>query len=227
MAVHFSGGRPMGTHFVSRRWSRTCTGRSGCPSLMGTHPYSRLSLWGRMPHHRFRPIGVSVQSHPNRTGWRAHRVTGAISVSNPADGRALFVVDGHAPALGPSFPGPDATRGASAAPFGTGARGFFSRAGRTPPFPPFPPNGHAPAPVACRPIWAGASRVPNPADGHAPAPVGQGAQSRKFSISRNPVAWLFSGWNWVPTRHPRPTIALIAPPWCTWARQSRGVDVCM
>lgn len=42
--------------------------------------------------------------------------------------------------------------------------------------------------------------------------AGQGAQRRKLPIRRNPAAWLFSGWNWVPRMVSRPTIAVIGPP---------------
>ena len=71
--------------------------------------------------------------------------------------------------------------------------------------------------------------APNAAPGlwsdGAPAPITpravQGRQWRKLAISRRPVFWLFSGWNWVPARLSRPTIAVIAPPWSvrasTWA----------
>ena len=39
-----------------------------------------------------------------------------------------------------------------------------------------------------------------------------GRHLRKFASSCNPTAWLFSGWNCVPTRLSRPTIAVTAPP---------------
>ncbi len=39
-----------------------------------------------------------------------------------------------------------------------------------------------------------------------------GAQARKLAMSLRPVAWLFSGWNWVPTMVSRPTMAVIGPP---------------
>ena len=50
------------------------------------------------------------------------------------------------------------------------------------------------------------------------AAPGHGLQARKFAISRSPVAWLFSGWNCVPTRLSRPTTAVIGPPWSAVAR---------
>ena len=37
-------------------------------------------------------------------------------------------------------------------------------------------------------------------------------QVRKLAMSLRPVAWLFSGWNWVPTMLSRPTIAVMSPP---------------
>jgi phosphoglycerate dehydrogenase-like enzyme len=40
----------------------------------------------------------------------------------------------------------------------------------------------------------------------------QGRQRRKLAIRRRPVAWLFSGWNWVPMTLPAPTMAVIGPP---------------
>jgi hypothetical protein len=40
----------------------------------------------------------------------------------------------------------------------------------------------------------------------------QGFQRRKLAISRRPVAWLFSGWNCVPARLSRPTMAVTGPP---------------
>ena len=40
----------------------------------------------------------------------------------------------------------------------------------------------------------------------------QGFQRRKLAIRRRPVAWLFSGWNWVPKILSRPTTAVIGPP---------------
>ncbi len=40
----------------------------------------------------------------------------------------------------------------------------------------------------------------------------QGRQFRKLAMSRSPAAWLFSGWNWVPTIVSRPTMAVISPP---------------
>jgi hypothetical protein len=39
-----------------------------------------------------------------------------------------------------------------------------------------------------------------------------GRQRRKLAMSRRPAAWLFSGWNWVPTMVPRPTMAVMSPP---------------
>ena len=39
-----------------------------------------------------------------------------------------------------------------------------------------------------------------------------GAHCRKLAISANPSRWLFSGWNWVPAKVSRPTIAVIGPP---------------
>ena len=41
--------------------------------------------------------------------------------------------------------------------------------------------------------------------------AGQGRQRRKLAISRKPVAWDFSGWNWVPTMVSRPTMAVTGP----------------
>lgn len=38
-----------------------------------------------------------------------------------------------------------------------------------------------------------------------------GFHVRKLPISRSPVAWLFSGWNWVPTTVSRPMTAVTAP----------------
>ena len=40
----------------------------------------------------------------------------------------------------------------------------------------------------------------------------QGLHFRKFASRCSPAFWLFSGWNWVPTRLSRPTIAVIGPP---------------
>ena len=40
----------------------------------------------------------------------------------------------------------------------------------------------------------------------------QGDHFRKLARRARPSAWLFSGWNWVPTIVSRPTIAAIAPP---------------
>ncbi len=42
--------------------------------------------------------------------------------------------------------------------------------------------------------------------------IHQGRQDRKLAMSRSPVAWLFSGWNWVPTMLSLPTMAVIGPP---------------
>src|SRR5262245_3131835 len=39
-----------------------------------------------------------------------------------------------------------------------------------------------------------------------------GRQRRKFASSPSPKAWLFSGWNWVPARLSRSTMAVTAPP---------------
>ena len=50
----------------------------------------------------------------------------------------------------------------------------------------------------------------------------QGRQVRKFAISRSPVAWLFSGWNWVPMRLSRPTTAVTGPPCSTRASTCAG-----
>ena len=42
--------------------------------------------------------------------------------------------------------------------------------------------------------------------------LGHGRQLSQFAISLRPVAWLFSGWNWVPTMVPVPTMAVTGPP---------------
>ena len=39
-----------------------------------------------------------------------------------------------------------------------------------------------------------------------------GRHLRKLAMSLRPRAWLFSGWNWVPTRLSRPTMAVTGPP---------------
>ena len=39
-----------------------------------------------------------------------------------------------------------------------------------------------------------------------------GRQLRKFSSSLMPMAWLFSGWNWVPAIFSLPTMAVSVPP---------------
>ena len=39
-----------------------------------------------------------------------------------------------------------------------------------------------------------------------------GRHLKKLEISRRPIVWLFSGWNWTPTTVSRPTMAVKAPP---------------
>src|SRR5438270_12506910 len=42
--------------------------------------------------------------------------------------------------------------------------------------------------------------------------LAHGRHRKKLAISRSPACWLFSGWNWVPTRLPCPTAATSGPP---------------
>ena len=66
-----------------------------------------------------------------------------------------------------------------------------------------------------RPVAPRAGAEPSLGTELARTVVKQGRQARKLAIRRRPVAWLFSGWNWVPTRLSRATMAVTGPPWST------------
>ncbi len=75
-----------------------------------------------------------------------------------------------------------------------------------------------------RPSRGGRTSRRRPGGGLWPSgrPGRQGRQARKLAISRRPVAWLFSGWNWVPARLSRATMAVIGVPCRAIATRWRG-----
>lgn len=58
--------------------------------------------------------------------------------------------------------------------------------------------------TCCKKAW--------PGEAYGARTLSQGVQDRKLAMMRRPVAWLFSGWNWVPTMLSRPTTAVTGSP---------------